>query len=237
MSAQNLLLALGAPLNFDREDYPFNKLYPFPLELRPISVQSLARYVLAEMPDLAAVPPGLGFDLAEVRQDAGAASGINRVGALFELMIELTAELGEPDIVAISPGYQAEPSEWRAAINNLVLAKVGSVPDMASLLDQIGEQGEGPGLPAVPANSHFVRLFKIYKAAKTYVAAGGTLALDVPHNPSVLEFGRARLHRPSRGWCLGRRLQPSLSLVVGHHRALSAVRRDRSSSAAGALGV
>ena len=56
MSAQNLLLALGAPLNFDREDYPFNKLYPFPLELRPISVQSLARYVLAEMPIL---PPCL----------------------------------------------------------------------------------------------------------------------------------------------------------------------------------
>jgi len=187
MSAQNLLLALGAPLNFDREDYPFNKLYPFPLELRPVSVQSLARYVLAEMPDLAAVPPGLGFDLAEVRQDAGAASGINRVGALFELMIELTAELGAPDIVAISPGYQAEPSEWRAAINNLVLAKVGSVPDMASLLVQIGEQGEGSGLPAVPDNSHFVRLFKIYKAAKTHVAAGGTLALDVPHNPSVLD--------------------------------------------------
>ena len=237
MSAQNLLLALGAPLNFDREDYPFNKLYPFPLELRPISVQSLARYVLAEMPDLAAVPPGLGFDLAEVRQDAGAASGINRVGALFELMIELTAELGEPDIVAISPGYQAEPSEWRAAINNLVLAKVGSVPDMASLLDQIGEQGEGPGLPAVPANSHFVRLFKIYKAAKTSCRCWRHAGARRAAQSECPRFGRARLHRPSRGWCLGRRLQPSLSLVVGHHRALSAVRRDRSSSAAGALGV
>jgi len=170
MSAQNLLLALGAPLNFDREDYPFNAFYPFSFELRPLSVQSLARYVLAEMPDLVAVPPGLGFDPAEVRQDAGAAPDeINRVGALFELMIELTAELGA------------------AAINNLVLAEVGSVPDMASLLDQIGEQGEGPGLPAVSDNSHFVRLFKVYKAAKTHVGAGGTLALDVPHDPSVLD--------------------------------------------------
>src|SRR5262245_59562189 len=48
LSVQNMLLALAAPLNFEREDYPYRALYPFPFRLEPLSVGSLARYVLAE---------------------------------------------------------------------------------------------------------------------------------------------------------------------------------------------
>ncbi len=188
MSAQNLLLALGAPLNFDREDHPFNELYPYPFELAPLSVQSLARYVLAEMPEVSLVPPDMGFDLALVQQDAKVAEdGVNRVGALFELLGELAAQLDERDIVAGSPDYQADPAVWRAAINNLVLARTGSVAEMVSLIGEIGGQGEGTALREEVEKSHFGRLFGIYQGVKSLVASGVQPALDVPVNPSVFD--------------------------------------------------
>lgn len=39
MCIQNMLIALGAPLNFERQDYPFNELYPFPFTLQPLSLR------------------------------------------------------------------------------------------------------------------------------------------------------------------------------------------------------
>ncbi len=43
MAVQNILTAIGAALNFDREDYPFNEFYPFPFKLEPFSVSAVAR--------------------------------------------------------------------------------------------------------------------------------------------------------------------------------------------------
>jgi hypothetical protein len=51
LTEQNLLRFIGAPLNFEREDFPFRStLYPFPLALQPLTKTSLAKYVAAEMP-------------------------------------------------------------------------------------------------------------------------------------------------------------------------------------------
>src|SRR2546423_945171 len=57
VTVQNLLRLLGGPLNFQREEFPFvSEFYPFHFRLEPLSVHSLAKYVVAEMPADPKVP-------------------------------------------------------------------------------------------------------------------------------------------------------------------------------------
>ena len=82
MTVQNMLLLLGLPPNFEREDFPPRKeLYPFSLHLERLSQKSLAKYVVAEAP----------FDATDIddiiqlaQESAGAA--INHVGVLYGLL-------------------------------------------------------------------------------------------------------------------------------------------------------
>ena len=190
LSIQNVLLAFGAPLNFDREDYPYNTFYPFPFELRPLSVQSVARYVLAEMPDRSEIPPELQFDYDIVAEDADVDSPeqvVNRVGALFDLLAELAVDLSDADVVPASESYQADPVNWRAGPFSLVLGKVKSLRDITGLLNQIGEQGEGPTEPPDGSPSHFLRLWSIYQEAKALAETqpDQQLAKAVPVAPTV----------------------------------------------------
>jgi rubrerythrin len=187
MSVQNLLLALGGGLNFEREDYPFNEFYPFPFRLEPLSVQLLARVVLAEMPDPAIIPPELGFDLAQVRADADEQGDVDRVGALFELIIQLAEEVGNAGFNGDSLPFQADPNDWWACIFNLVLTKAGDRDEAKKLLEKIAEQGEGHTEPDVGPSSHFRRLFEVYNEAKQFLddSPGAQLALPLPVNPTV----------------------------------------------------
>ena len=51
LTVQNVLTLLGGPINLEREDFPWDApYYPFPFRLEPLTVQSLACYVFAEMP-------------------------------------------------------------------------------------------------------------------------------------------------------------------------------------------
>ena len=51
ISVQNVLKLIGAPLDFGREDFPWDtEFYPFPFSLEPLTLQSLASYVYAESP-------------------------------------------------------------------------------------------------------------------------------------------------------------------------------------------
>ena len=184
MAIQNLLLAIGAPLNFEREDYPFNAFYPFPFRLEPLSVASLARYVLAEMPDPSAVPE---VDPVALLADAGAGQEIPRVGTLFVAMAELMGELSEDPVFADSLPFQADPSEWIAEFFALVLSKVKAVGEASQLLDAIAAQGEGPNEPpAGQQPSHFRRFHSMYLKAKEHVAATGMPLSDaLPVDPTV----------------------------------------------------
>lgn len=51
LTAQNLLCLLGAPINLEREDYPWDsQFYPFKFVLEPLSIELLSRFIFAEMP-------------------------------------------------------------------------------------------------------------------------------------------------------------------------------------------
>ena len=51
ITVQNLLCLVGAPISFDRSDYPFDTpYYPFPFHLEPLTLDTLSRFIYAEMP-------------------------------------------------------------------------------------------------------------------------------------------------------------------------------------------
>jgi hypothetical protein len=193
LSVQNLLRALGGPLNFEREDYPFNVFYPFPFELEPLTLRSVARYVLAEMPDPETIPPELGFNLPQVKLDAGVTEPgqmVNRVGALFALLLKLVEKLvdapgdatQQPDFRPETVKLQAQPDEeWTRG--EMILELVANKSDARGLVDRIGRQGEGPGEPGGAAQSHFRKFFRIYSEMKA--DATDTEPLAVPTNPTT----------------------------------------------------
>lgn len=193
MAVQNMLLALGAPLNFEREDYRFNSFYPFPFKLEPFSVQSMAKYVLAEMPERDEIPDTLGFSIEEIVQDSGVADGpINRVGALFNTLEELSGMLSPSDLNPDSIPFQADPEEWRASSFDLMLDQVTGITGprgLVNLIHLIGEQGEGPTLPPEGKPSHFLRFFYLYRDARQRIDSHGqaSLALAMPVNPTVID--------------------------------------------------
>lgn len=204
MSVQNILVLLGAPLNFEREDYPFNRFYPFPFTLEPCSVKSVARYVLAEMPDESNIPAELGFDLNQLKQDAGVneTGTINRVGPLYALLVELVSLLPEGSFLQNTQAFQASGAEWSAAQFNLILNQVTSKEQAITLLREIGEQGEGfeeppPGKPA----SHFRRFFDLYKKLKALPA--NELPVHIPVNPGTTDDqSEGYISNPvARLWC------------------------------------
>lgn len=200
MATQNLLLAIGAPLNFEREDYPFNSFYPFPFKLEPLSVSSIARYVLAEMPDPSTVPE---VDVVALLTDAGVAQTIPRVGALFIAIAELLGELSGDSVFADSLPFQANPADWMAGPYALALTKVTSIGEASQLLEAVAVQGEGPNEPAAGSPSHFRRLHRMYLAAKQHIAdTGRPLADAQPTDPTVkVERASGYLQHPiARAW-------------------------------------
>ena len=78
VTVQNLLTALGMPLNLGREDYPWGSdFYPFDFSLERLTLDSLATYVVAESP-----ADWEGDEAEEIKQRAaGSGHGtVNRVG-------------------------------------------------------------------------------------------------------------------------------------------------------------
>ena len=182
VTVQNLLTGIGAPLNFDREDYPYDTpFYPFGFRLEPVSPKSLAAYVCAESP--------ADWDDDEARaikalaqEDSGVE--VNRVGKLYADLIELLGdELLVPDDVfdAQSLTYQASWGEWGRGYREgqrgqeamsaldlpapeLLILQAGSRDAAIAALRQLGEQGEGLETPPDENESHFRRFLAIYRA-------------------------------------------------------------------------
>jgi hypothetical protein len=193
LSVQNLLRVLGGPLNFEREDFPFNVLYPFPFRLEPFTLKSIARYVLAEMPEPGAIPPELGFDVEQVKRDAQVnepGEMVNRVGALFAKLLELVDKLNDHspnnpgDFRPETRSLQADRDEgW--VIGNMILEVVTNKAEAKALIDRIGRQGEGPGEPGQEGESHFRKFFNIYTEIKANPADAESRV--VPINPTTQE--------------------------------------------------
>ena len=206
VTVQNLLTALGGPLQFNREDFPHdNVLYPTGFRLRPLSLPSLATYVVAESPEV-----WEGAQAERIKQQAAAEVGgtVNRVGRLFE---ELIAVVNDPALVpdgtfdAASMPFQASWDEWgrgyrrgergrqatgddpdAPAVPELVIATVDSRATAIGALEAVGEQGEGFGLPQDEDESHFERFLRIHGELEALSEdERPALVRDVATNPTT----------------------------------------------------
>ncbi|MCE6998110.1 ferritin-like protein [Saccharothrix sp. S26] len=182
VTVQNLLTALGGPMNLDREDYPWGSdFYPFAFSLRPLSARSLATYVVAESPETWSGPEAEA--IKEVAADT-AGQYVNRVGALYgriDSVLKNKDFLPDELFHAETLPYQASWDEWgRGYTRGQRGQEAGNVPDVASpqllvfgvfsrdsarkALHEIGEQGEAPDVDEQDETSHFNRFLGIYRA-------------------------------------------------------------------------
>jgi Ferritin-like len=197
LTVQNLLRFIGGPLNLEREDFPFLAfLYPFPFALEPLTKDSLAKYVAAEMPADPAQPPEVIGEI--IRRATGAAGGmpVNRVGQLYETLTGIfqdPSKLADSDLRTDLPAVdQASPGDWHAPDHSPLVVRVIGSRDLAVLaLQDIGAQGEGS---ATVPSSHFDRFLAIYQAFPD----AGTLAEPAAWVPArSIPSGPNTMHEPS----------------------------------------
>jgi hypothetical protein len=201
-AVQNLLRFVGGPLNFDREDFPFRtELYPFPFQLERLSRASLARYVAAEMPMRPDADPGLIDDVIAATE-VGAGHPVNRVGALYQRLIDLVGD-GEalPDTVFrpdTASAIQARPTRYRADDGHgpYFVRTVDSRAAAVALLADVAGQGEGE---QDMVRSHFTVFLDVFDRWP----AGDATSRDVPTDPTTTSDGSdaGRITHPrAAGW-------------------------------------
>lgn len=182
ITVQNVLRLIGAPLCLDREDYPWGSdFYPFEFTLEPMTKDSLARYVYAEMP--------AGWDTPEAREiekramKSSSEQSLHRVGVLYDRMQKILANheyVKDADFQSSTTSFQASWDEWgrgyvRGARGQTTSGHSPGTPDVlvqpvsnrdeaVEALAAIGKQGEALFYDSDSNDqSHFRRFLDIYR--------------------------------------------------------------------------
>jgi hypothetical protein len=181
-TVQNLLTLVGGPVTFEREDFPVpSELYPFPFALEPLTKHSLAKYVLAEMPNEQTLKSlGLTDEIKKIEEslDGGIeAVKVHRVGIVYDTLNKLFAMPDQPkdpaaklppfvpsrDISAASLAFQVRPEEWGLDQPDLLIKTAVDRSSAGDAITAISVQGEGSTIADLPG-SHFGRFLEIYRA-------------------------------------------------------------------------
>lgn len=201
ISVQNVLRLIGAPLNLNREDYPWDvPFYPFPFTLEPLTLDSLAKYVYAESPVDWSGPIA---DEVRARVEQSTPSP-HRVSELFNLLIPLVQDpnyVPDSAFQADTYPYQASWDEWgrgyhggqrgnamRAGMEatpDVLVVPLASRDDAVSALQQIAEQGEATSSDDPTSPSHFQRFLRIYCEMQALAGEGWAPSRNVATNPYV----------------------------------------------------
>jgi hypothetical protein len=164
-----LLVLLSAEPNLDREDFPIRTgLYPFPLELEPLSLASVAKYVTAESPVGALDPATAATDAERAFREAVAralgAVPVQHIGSLYATIIATLREA-----VANEPKLLADPDA------------------QVRILEQIRAQGE---------HDHFLFFRSVFEGTHPVLGGADVWAdpradrypsLPLAANPTALE--------------------------------------------------
>lgn len=206
ITVQNLLLSLGAAVHFDREDFPLHPtLYPFPVLLEPLSQESLAKYVAAEMPMLDSITDkNLHNHVAEILAEANfsAHQDVHRVGMIYSYLYWLFRATDERLLDEPWKGFVPDPgfTRWHIADADFVpvAATAFSTRDEWSpptgvnidlcfprqealkAIYRIAAQGEGT---PQTAGSHFEMFLALYDGFAAF--PGEKPVLPVACNPST----------------------------------------------------
>jgi hypothetical protein len=208
-TVQNLLQLIGGPLNFNREHSPYaSEIYPFRFKLEPLTLDSLAKYVIAESP--AVLPDPFPEDdealLAQLVEDAKRSNDghpVRHVGPIFARLKDLfrgDQGLRDEDFRLDRHPLQAKAEDWgfepkSATIGeSLIVASFGGSDVLsarsaaAAAVERIGAQGEGFDTPPAGLDqpeSHFERFLDIYKRYRALSDAGVQVTWPVAENPNT----------------------------------------------------
>lgn len=206
---QNLLHLVGGPLNFNREHSPYaSEIYPFRFKLEPLTLDSLAKYVVAESP--MPLPADLPQDdeqlYEQVKLDARRSNDgreVQHVGPIFARLEEIFSPgaqgVKDEDFLLDTAEFQAKFADWGFEPGNLgggvpsgekLIVESIETQDIAQLrtavikaIRDIGQQGEGFDLPPTSpgqTESHFERFFfQIYKPFRD-LSSNGSVRLTWP---------------------------------------------------------
>jgi rubrerythrin len=203
ITVQNLLLAIGGNVYFERQDEsPQSSLDPFLFKLEPLSKSVLAKYVLAEMPLISALPDAERAEIETIASENQLDISMqNRVGAIYAKIYWLFQTSDDPegplqipkdaipvdqrgkhiaslDLASASIDFQTDDSEWLASVPGLQIDLVDNRANALNAIFRISAQGEGfEG----SIDSHFERFRDLYQQ---YDSASPTIR-DVPTNPFV----------------------------------------------------
>lgn len=189
MTVQNLLHLLGGPLNFNREHAPYaSDIYPFRFKLEPVTLDALAKYVMAESPRNWSGDEQQEIAVRANRSNDGVA--VNHVGPIFaSLQVLFRDELADEDFQLDTTGFQGNEEDWGQGRDGLIIrtfggANVAAVRQAAYLaLNEIVQQGEGE---EDSANSHFQRFLLAYRAGRELFANGMPASTwPVAENPNT----------------------------------------------------
>jgi hypothetical protein len=215
LTVQNVLCLLGGPISFEREDYPWDTpYYPFVFCLEKLTLESLAKYVFAEMPkpeDCTSNDADL-LVIKDVKQILKHKPG-SPVGEVYDKIIELVADeskIPDSDFNPDSYGIQASFDDWgrgyrpgpfppHAVITNtppgiantrLIIRQMATRTEALAALRDLAGQGESPLQPRSKTEpSHFERFAKIFRELKAIQKAepGWCPCRDVPENPVIAD--------------------------------------------------
>jgi hypothetical protein len=214
ITVQNLLHIVGGPLHFGRQFSPFEAaIQPFRYRLEPATLDSVAKYVIAESPnrplseltlrpdpaDDAAIKKKMESDIAPRAERSNGGVELWHVGAVFKRLGELfQSELGDQDLLIDRPGLQAKWGDWGyqtppGTDGAVVLVETLEGQTNAEVrqravdaIRKIGDQGEAFDASSDGEESHFERFLAIYeKLERVEAALGRPLALPVAPNPNT----------------------------------------------------
>lgn len=220
ISVQNVLKLIGAPLHFERQDYPWDTpFYPFPFKLEPLTLNSLAKYVYAEAPQswLDKNDEWAQEIKAKVESEV---PHPNTVGALFEVLLKLIndpAVIADEAFQAETYPFQAKFDEWGrgykggqrgnpegsglAGSPDVLVMPLASRDDAFKALSEIAEQGEATTDTAT-APSHFERFLAVYQKLKGILEETGhkwSFSRNVATNPEIPSHTEDPEYSPSEG--------------------------------------
>ncbi|WP_052594060.1 ferritin-like domain-containing protein [Aureispira sp. CCB-QB1] len=223
VSVQNVLRLIGAPLNFNRQDFPWDSvLYPFEFKLEPFSKDSLAKYVYAESPEnWLNDTDGDDDEMKEIKAEIKAVINTEEnhgdpISVLFKQILAIIEDDQLiPDDVFLSGTYpfQAKFDEWGRGYKggargnssganpqgtpDVLVAPLLSRTDAITALNKIAEQGEA--MEEVDGeDSHFERFLTIYKEWRK-MPQDFEPTRPVATNPTVNETVADPTYSPSEG--------------------------------------